>query len=110
MDEQQTVWGSTRRPWSSRRPSDEGVTDLPQRRLRHRARRAEGQMRGVLRMIEEQRSCEEIVTQLLAVHTAVEHIAMEVVLTHMDECLQKLAPEQAREAVGRAVKLLGRMA
>ncbi|MBI4505272.1 MAG: metal-sensing transcriptional repressor [Chloroflexi bacterium] len=77
--------------------------------IRDRLRRTEGQLRGVLRMLDEGRSCEEIVTQLLAVRAAVDRAAVEVVLAHADECLATFPPEQARAAIGRAVRLLGRV-
>lgn len=81
----------------------------PEKALRDRLRRAEGQLGGVIRMLEEGRSCEEVVTQLMAVRTAVDRVAEEIVLAHIDECLLKLPPEEVRETVGRAVKLLGRL-
>ena len=79
------------------------------RAVRARLRRAQGQLGGVLRMVEEGRSCEEIVTQLMAVRQAVEHAAVEIVAAHLDECLTSLPPEQARERASHAVKLLGRL-
>lgn len=77
--------------------------------LRDRLRRAEGQLRGVIRMVEEGRSCEEIVTQLLAVRRAVDRAAAEVLIGYMDECLSNLPPERAREMVSRALMLLGKL-
>lgn len=77
--------------------------------LRDRLARAEGQIRGISRMIEEQRSCEDVVTQLLAVRTAIERIATEIITTHIDDCLATLPPDQARETIGRAVKMLGHL-
>lgn len=77
--------------------------------IRDRLRRTEGQLRGVLRMLDESRSCEEIVTQLLAVRAAVDRAAAAVVLAHADECLAALPPEETREALVRAVRLLGRV-
>jgi DNA-binding FrmR family transcriptional regulator len=77
--------------------------------LRDRLARAEGQIRGVARMLEGGRSCEDVVTQLLAVRTAIERIAAEIVTTHIDECLTKLPPEEARATIGRAIKMLARL-
>jgi DNA-binding FrmR family transcriptional regulator len=77
--------------------------------LRDRLARAEGQIRGIARMLEEGRSCEEVVAQLLAVRTAIERIATEVVTTHIDECLTTLPPDQARATIGRAIKTLAHL-
>ncbi len=77
-------------------------------KVRDRLRRAEGQIRGIIKMMEEGRSCEDIVTQLTAVRTAVARATEELITTHIDECLVTLPPDQLREALGRAVKLLSR--
>lgn len=77
--------------------------------LRDRLARAEGQIRGISRMIDEGRSCDDVVTQLLAVRTAIERIATEIITTHIDDCLANLPPERARETIGRAVKILGHL-
>lgn len=87
------------------------ATDLQgaRRALHSRVRRAEGQLRGVARMLEEGRPCEDIVVQLMAVRTAVDRTLAELVVSHIDDCMQTLPPEQVRETVSRAVKLLGRV-
>jgi len=80
-----------------------------ERAIRTRLRRAEGQIHGVLRMLEEGRSCEEIVTQLMAVRTAVDRAAAEIVASHFDQCLATLPPEEARAKASQAVRLLARL-
>ena len=74
-----------------------------------RLRRAQGQLGGVIRMLEEGRDCEDVVTQLMAVRAAVDRAAGDVVMAHIDECMTRLPPEQVRATVGRAVKMLGRI-
>ena len=76
--------------------------------VRDRLRRAEGQLRGIIKMIEEERDCEDVVAQLIAVRAAISRATEELITTHIDECLVRLPPEQVREQVSRAVKLLGR--
>ncbi len=79
-----------------------------EKRVRDRLRRAEGQMRGVQRMLDEQRACEEVVTQIMAARAALDE-ALRVILTErVSECLATLPPAEAREAVSRAVGLLAR--
>lgn len=77
--------------------------------LRDRLARAEGQLRGVARMLEEGRGCEDVVTQLLAARSAIDRIAAEIVAAHIDECMAKLPREEARATVGQAIKILGRL-
>lgn len=52
-----------------------------------RLRRAEGQIGGVLRMVEEGRSCEEIVHQLAAVSKAVSKAAFGLITAGLSECI-----------------------
>ena len=52
-----------------------------------RLRRAEGQIGGVLRMIEDGRSCEEIVHQLAAVTKAVNKAAVGLITAGLTECI-----------------------
>jgi DNA-binding FrmR family transcriptional regulator len=77
--------------------------------VRDRLRRAEGQLGGVIRMLEEGRACEDVVTQLMAVRAAVDRAAGELVMAHVEECLTRLPPAQVKETVGRAIKMLGRV-
>lgn len=84
-------------------------TVIGDKAVRDRLKRAEGQLAGVIRMLEEGRACEDVVTQLMAVRAAVDRAAGELVLAHIDECLTRLPPEQVKETVGRAVKMLGRL-
>ncbi len=78
------------------------------KRVRDRLRRAEGQVRGVQRMLDENRPCEDIVTQLLAARSALDRVIRDVVSERVGECLSTLPPEQARTAISRAVGLLMR--
>ncbi|GAA3601135.1 metal-sensitive transcriptional regulator [Marihabitans asiaticum] len=52
-----------------------------------RLRRAQGQIGGVLNMIEEGRDCKDIVTQLAAVSKAVDRAGFAVISLGMRECL-----------------------
>ena len=52
-----------------------------------RLRRAEGQIGGVIRMIEQGRDCTEIVTQLAAVSKALDRAGFAVIATGLRQCL-----------------------
>ena len=52
-----------------------------------RLRRAQGQVGGVLRMIEEGRDCEDVVTQLAAVSRALDRAGFAIVATGLKQCL-----------------------
>lgn len=53
----------------------------------NRIKRAQGQLAGVLRMIEEGRDCEDVVTQLAAVSKALDRAGFAIVATGLQQCL-----------------------
>ncbi len=53
----------------------------------NRIKRARGQLDGVLRMIEESRDCEDVVTQLAAVSRALDRAGFAIVATGLQHCL-----------------------
>ena len=53
----------------------------------NRLKRAQGQVGGVVRMLEEGRACSDVVTQLAAVHRAVGNAGFDVIALGMKECL-----------------------
>ena len=53
----------------------------------NRLKRAQGQLAGVLRMLEEGRDCEDIVTQLSAVGKALDRAGFAIIATGMRQCL-----------------------
>jgi DNA-binding FrmR family transcriptional regulator len=52
-----------------------------------RLKRAEGQLRGIQKMIEEERSCQDMVIQLVAVKSAISQIAMTALSNQLLHCL-----------------------
>lgn len=52
-----------------------------------RLNRAQGQIGGIVRMIEEGRDCREVVTQLAAVSKALDRAGFAVIATGLRECL-----------------------
>jgi DNA-binding FrmR family transcriptional regulator len=53
----------------------------------NRIKRAQGQLAGVLRMLEEGRECEDVVTQLAAVSKALDRAGFAIVATGLQHCL-----------------------
>ncbi|TAK20770.1 MAG: metal-sensitive transcriptional regulator [Chloroflexota bacterium] len=77
--------------------------------LRDRLRRLEGQIGGTVRMLDDARPCEDILTQLMAARSAIDRAAGELVNNHIDDCLARLPAEDARATVSRAIKMLGKI-
>ena len=55
--------------------------------LVRRLHRIEGQVRGVERMVEEDRYCIDILTQIAAVNTALESLAFQILDEHVRHCV-----------------------
>jgi DNA-binding FrmR family transcriptional regulator len=74
-------------------------------KLVNRLRRVEGQARGLQRMIEDGRPCEEIFTQLAATKAALDRVGMLLISLKMRECLvdEGDGEEATREGVERAL-------
>ncbi|MGH1554072.1 MULTISPECIES: metal-sensitive transcriptional regulator [Streptomyces] len=53
----------------------------------NRLRRAQGQISGVIRMIEEGRDCEDVVTQLSAASRALDRAGFAIIATGLQQCL-----------------------
>lgn len=70
-------------------------------KLHKRLARIEGQVRGVSRMIEDDRYCVDVLTQLAAIDTALEAVALRVLEAHVGHCvagaLESGDPEQAHQ-------------
>ena len=83
-------------------------------KLLNRLKRIEGQVRGVTRMIDEDRYCIDIMTQLAAIRAALTRVESELLKGHLDHCIESAivsgdAAEQRRKA-GELIELLERSA
>jgi DNA-binding FrmR family transcriptional regulator len=78
--------------------------------LLKRLARVEGQVRGVSRMVEYDRYCIDIVTQINAVRAALDKIALGLVDDHVRHCLKDRgrADEHADELMGALGRMLSR--
>jgi DNA-binding FrmR family transcriptional regulator len=83
-------------------------------RLLNRLRRIEGQVRGVARMIEEDRYCIDVLTQLRAVRAALGRVESELLKGHLDHCIESaiVSGDQAeqRKKASELIELLDRSA
>ena len=79
-----------------------------------RLSRIEGQVRGLARMVEEDRYCIDIVTQISAVRAALRRVEEEILREHIAHCVEHAiesgnAAEQ-RKKVAELMEVLGRSA
>lgn len=75
--------------------------------MKNRVKRIEGQLRGILRMMEEGKDCKDVITQLSAARTAIDRTVGVVVSSNLVECVINANDDQGREdIVQEAVSLL----
>ncbi len=82
--------------------------------LQARLARVEGQVRGIARMVEEDRYCMDVLTQISAVRAALDKVALGLLDDHVRHCLvaggggPTEPDEQVAELMGAVGRLLGR--
>ena len=69
---------------------------------------ARGQIDGILKMIEEDRYCDDVLTQLLAVDKAVKSLSSVILEKHMYSCIKKEVSEGNLEVVDEVMHLFRR--
>ena len=81
-------------------------------KLLNRLSRVEGQVRGVARMVEEDRYCIDVLTQLRAIRAALARVEGEMLKAHLDHCIESaiVSGDQAeqRKKAGELIELLER--
>ncbi len=73
--------------------------------IKNRVKRIEGQLRGILRMMEEKEDCKAVITQLSAARTALDRTIGVIVSANLVECVRN-ADRDTDELVKEAVNLL----
>ena len=72
-----------------------------------RLHRIEGQVRGIERMVEDDRYCIDILTQVAAVNTALESLAFKVLDDHVNHCVtDAFSSGDPKEAAAKTKELM----
>lgn len=76
-----------------------------------RLRRLEGQVRGVERMVEEDRYCIEVLTQINAIQAALDKVALGLLDDHTRHCLvgEGAGPKEPQAQADEVMAAVGRM-
>ena len=83
-------------------------TEEEKKQLIHRLNRISGQVEGIKKMIEEDRYCDDLLTQLLAVDKAVKSLSSVILEKHMYSCIKKEVSEGKLEVVDEVMQLFRR--
>ena len=66
--------------------------DRPAAEVLHRLRRAQGQLAGVIAMVEDDRECRDVVIQLAAVSKALDRAGFKIVASGLRDCASGVQP------------------
>ncbi len=77
--------------------------------LQNRLRRIEGQVRGIERMVDEDRYCIDVLTQIAAVQAALDGVALGLVDGHTRACVVGGEPESREELTTELMGAVGRL-
>ena len=85
--------------------------EISQEILLRRLRRIEGQIRGIEKMIADERDCESLVTQLAAVRSAIDSVGALLLKNYMKLCFRKDVDSQVAsiDSLARAIAIWGRV-
>ena len=85
------------------------LTERTESEIQLRLRRIEGQIRGVIGMLGNGKPCEDVVTQVLAARAALDRVAMEILRCSVEDAVSDQLSDEAKEAVLRAITLMGKV-
>ena len=77
-----------------------------------RLRRVEGQVRGITQMVEDERYCIDVLTQISAIRSALESVAIGLVDGHVRHCVAEAVTEggpRADERLAEATTAIARL-
>ncbi|MEB3101589.1 metal-sensitive transcriptional regulator [Ferviditalea candida] len=78
------------------------------KQIMDRLRRVEGQIRGILKMMEAEKSCKDVVSQMTAVRSAVDKAIAYAVALNLEQCVLEASEDDSRDFIQEAVDLMTR--
>lgn len=84
-------------------------TEDEKSQLKNRLKIVEGQIRGIIGMVEDDRYCSDVLTQLLAVNKSIKSISNEVLKSHLKSCVVDDIQNGQLDVIDEVVDLIGRL-
>lgn len=72
-------------------------------------KRIEGQVKGLQKMVADERPCEEILVQIMAAKAALDRVTRDLADTHLDACFANTPPDELKDKVSRTIQMLCKM-
>lgn len=82
------------------------MSGLYEKNIKNRLNRSEGQIRGVLSMMEEEKDCRDVVTQLKAIRSSLDRAIGLIVAENLAQCLTEESDRENSELVQEAIDLI----
>ena len=95
-------------PWGYLLRSSHGRIQRDKDKLLKRLARIEGQVRGVSKMVEEERYCIDVLTQIGAIQAALDKVALGLIDDHTRHCVVEAEGGERVEKVDELMAALGR--
>ena len=77
--------------------------------LKTRLNTVEGQIRGVSKMVEEDKYCNDILTQLLAINKSIKSLSTDILRGHLSTCVVEDIKNDKLEVINEVMDLIGRL-
>lgn len=74
-----------------------------------RLRRIEGQVRGVERMVEDDRYCIDVLTQIAAIQAALDKVALGLLDGHARHCVARAGDDERSDVTDEMMAAVGRL-
>lgn len=89
--------------------TEKHVVQPHKKNLLSRLRRIEGQVRGVANMVEEDRYCIDIITQITALRSALDAVALQLLEDHTHHCVKNAVRNGDDSAITELMDVIKRM-
>ena len=84
-------------------------TEEEKKYLRTRLNTIEGQIRGVSKMVDEDKYCNDILTQLLAINKSIKSLSTDILKGHLSTCVVEDIKNDKLEVINEVMELIGRL-
>lgn len=94
---------------STKKKRNDSGSDADLRAMLARLKRIEGQVRGVSQMVEDDRYCVDVLTQIAAIQSALRGVGKQLLHRHLNHCVAaaaKRGPEHLERASSELIDLL----
>lgn len=75
-------------------------------KLANRLKRSEGQIRGILKMMDDGKDCREVVTQLMAARSSIDKVIGLVVTENLKQCMEDKEVDLTSEELVKALEMI----